>query len=40
MKFGFCVSDYYMARRFVLGSNICVECVNSNCHSCVKNGEC
>lgn len=23
-KFGYCLSDYNMAKRFVLGSNICV----------------
>lgn len=39
-KFGYCMSNYSMAYRFILGSNICRECMNEYCYSCVKDTEC
>lgn len=39
-KFGYCLSNYSLAYRFILGSNICRACLNEFCHSCVKDTEC
>lgn len=29
-----------MAKRFVLGSNVCSDCINASCHSCTKSTKC